>query len=610
MVDNNLNHTFLNFFAWELVQRLWRVMRRYRHFLVGGIFCMVIFSMITLIPPILIKDIIDAIEAGKTPELNGFLLVSGGLILLFVFKGLAYYGQNFLMNALGQKLVFALRNRLFKKIVNLPLSFFDKQPTGDLISRFTIDLSYIEQSIRVAVVGPLRDFPLVIGLLVIMGYRSWQLFLVTLCMLPVAVFLIGKFGLQNRKVTTERQNQFGRMTTLLTETITGIRIVKAFSVENYEMGRFEQQNQNLLRCFIRSVRINSYSLPILELTGAVCLAVILYYGGYLIIEGVITTGDFVSYLFAFLMLNEPIKKLNGFTLKFQEGLVAARRIFEVLDSENPLQNDNITQKLPKLHKGHTGIKIDIQSFGYKLNQPVLHDIHLEIKADQAIALVGASGSGKTTLVNLIPRFYDIPKSEGGIYINGHDIREVQLQSLRQQIAIVTQETILFDDTVLNNISYGNIDCPFKKVVDAAVSANAYGFIQQLPFQFEQPIGEKGVVLSGGQKQRLAIARALVKDAPILILDEATSSLDSESEKEVQAAIENLMKNRTTLVIAHRLSTIQNVDLIYVLKHGRIVEVGHHNDLLRLGGEYKNLYSLQFENSISKLPKNSAKRFIS
>lgn len=573
----------------SLLFRMFKLVSGFKTHLIWAVFFMIAFGLFNVAPAVYIKNIVDSLSSGDVPPIQKFFLVGCAIILLFFLKGISFFGQNYLMNSLGQRLIKELRDRLFSKVVSLPFSFFNKRQTGDLISRFTVDLTVLQNALNVAITGPLRDFPQVLFLLSLMLYRSWQLFLVTMLLIPVAAMLISKFGRQNKKITTKRQSKFGELTSLLSETITGIRVVKAFNMENYEIKRFNEENNRLYKYFLKSIKIGSYSYPVLELVGATCGAIILTYGGYLIIHNHMTGGDFASYLISFFMLNDPMKKFNGLSLKLQEGLSAVKRVYDVLDADNPITDKENAALLPPIKKG---IEIDVQAFAYD-EKVVLNNVQFTIEAGTVAALVGSSGSGKSTLANLIPRFFDIPKENGSIKIDGHDLRDVSVRSLRDQIAIVTQDTILFDDTVANNISYGDINCPKEKIEEAARFAYAHDFIQNLPDGYDQQVGEKGVMLSGGQKQRLSIARALIKNAPILILDEATSALDSESEKEVQGAIENLMKNRTTLVIAHRLSTVQNADVIYVMNDGRVIESGSHQELLEQKGEYSRLYEIQF-----------------
>jgi subfamily B ATP-binding cassette protein MsbA len=447
----------------------------------------------------------------------------------------------------------------------------------------------LQNAVRVVVLGPLRDIPQIFMFLGILLYRSWQLFLFSLVIIPIALALINRFGSRTKRLTTQRLASFGEMTTILHETINGIRVVKAFSMEAYERKRFAKANDDVLNRYNRTIRITSYSQPVLETIGALAGAGIIMYGGYLIIHQHITPGDFVSFLLAFFMLNDPIKKLNSFSLTVQEGLAAMERVYALLDIP-PQEVDPPDAKA--LEPIRENLHIQVQRFAYEgVAEPALHEIDLEVKAGQVVALVGPSGAGKTTLVNLIPRFFEL--KEGAIRIDGVDTRQGTLASLRGQIAIVTQEIFLFNDTVANNIAYGNIDCPREVVIAAAKAAYADRFISELPLGYDTLVGEGGIHLSGGQRQRISIARALIKNAPILVLDEATSALDSESEQEVQKAIAALIQNRTTIVIAHRLSTIRAADLICVLDKGRIAERGGHDELMRRGGLYKKLHDMQF-----------------
>jgi subfamily B ATP-binding cassette protein MsbA len=580
-----------------VLTRMARLLFVHKFLLAGGIVCMIGYTVFTAAPAWYIKDLVDAIEKGHVPPMEKFILVAFGIVLIFSLRGLFYFGHNYLIGVMGQRMVTDLRMSLYQHLLKLHFSFFTGRSAGDLIARFTSDLLTLRNSLNVSITGPLRDLPQMLIFLAILFYRSWHLAVATLGLLPVAMWMIRRFGKKNSQLATLRQESQSELTELLVETIGGIRVVKAFGMERYEAERFNKANQELLLRQNRTVRITSYSPPMLESLGAIAGAGIFMLGGWLIIQKTITTGDFASFVFAFFLLSDPIKKLNGFALKVHDGMAAARRCFALLDVEPEVVDKPGAIELPPIQKGVT---IEIDRFQYEGKpEPALANIRVDVKRGEVVALVGASGAGKTTLVNLIPRYFDV--QEGRILIDGHDIREVTLRSLRAQIAVVTQEIFLFHDTVKNNIAYGNIDCPAERIRDAAMAANAHEFIMALPNGYDTLIGEGGMHLSGGQRQRLSIARALIKDAPILILDEATSALDSESEIEVQEAIERILENRTTLVIAHRLSTIRQASRIYVFDKGRIVESGKHDDLLQRGGAYKRLYEMQFRDILPHGP---------
>ncbi len=552
--------------------------------------CMAGYNIFSAAPAYYAKDIVDAIAYGDNPELKQYFLVGLGMIIVFAVKGLFFFGHNYSVGHLVQSLIVKLRQKLFDHLVNLSLTFFSRSKTGDLISRFTNDLHVFQNMLQVGVTGPFRDIPQFFLLLGIMFFRSWQLAFVTMIIIPIAIFFIQIFGQRNKIAVSKRQISFGGLSSLLVETITGVRVVKAFGMEKYESKRFKDANDDLYKNHMRSIMIDSYSYPIIEIIGASAGATIVAYGGYLIINGQITPGDFTSFVISFFMLNEPVKKLNGFNLKLQEGFAAVRRIFNILDIKDDIV---IIPNATKLTNFDREISLNIHAFHYPdQDEPAVKDFQLTVQKGEAVALVGSSGAGKTTIANLIPRFYDITRGE--ISIDGHDLRDLDLVYLRKMIAIVTQDTILFNDTIASNITYGQPDCSNERMYAAAQAANAHKFIAEQPQGYETVIGEKGVRLSGGQRQRLSIARALVKDAPILILDEATSALDSESEIEVQQAIEHLMENRTTIVIAHRLSTIRNTDRICVMEKGQIVEQGNHDELLLREGRYQQLYEMQFQ----------------
>jgi subfamily B ATP-binding cassette protein MsbA len=574
----------------QIARRLFVLIAPLKGWVIFSIVCMAGYNIFTAAPAYYAKDIVDTIAYGDNPDLKQYFLVGLGLMIVFAIKGLFFFGHNYSVGHLVQSLIVKLRQQLFDHLVNLSLTFFTRSKTGDLISRFTNDLHVFQNMLQVGVTGPFRDIPQFFLLLSIMFVRSWQLAFVTMILIPVAVFFIQIFGQRNKIAVSQRQISFGGLSSLLVETISGVRVVKAFGMEKYESKRFKAANDDLYDNHMRSVMIDSYSYPIIEIIGAAAGATIVAYGGYLIINDQITPGDFTSFVISFFMLNEPVKKLNGFNLKLQEGFAAVRRIFDILDVEDEIVNSPNAKKITHFKQE---INFNIKAFHYPdQDKPAVRDFKLRVQKGEAVALVGSSGSGKTTIANLIPRFYDITRGE--ITIDGNDVRDLDLVSLRKLIAIVTQDTILFNDTIASNITYGQPDCSKERMYAAAHAANAHTFITEQPDGYETLIGEKGGRLSGGQRQRLSIARALVKDAPILILDEATSALDSESEIEVQQAIEHLMENRTTIVIAHRLSTIRNANRICVIENGQIVEQGTHDELLLSEGRYRQLYEMQFK----------------
>ncbi|MBW1868313.1 MAG: ABC transporter ATP-binding protein [Deltaproteobacteria bacterium] len=502
-------------------------------------------------------------------------------------------GQSYLMNYVGHSIIKRLRDNLYSHIQMLSLSFFHKHDTGTLMARITNDVNKVKGMVSDAVTGVLKDCFTIIGLMFVIFYRDWKLALIAVTVLPVAVIPIVNFGRRMRKFSTRTQEAVADMSSLLHETFTGTRIVKAFGMEPYENKRFYEKTARLFRYEIKTVMVKAMSSPVMELLGGIGITLIIWYGGYKVIMGTSTPGTFFSFMAALIMLYEPIKRISKLNNVIQEGLAAAVRIYDILDTDSDIvERKDATEFKPRNYS----VAFRHISFKYQ-DQMVLKGIDLEVKSSEIVALVGMSGGGKTTLANLIPRFYDV--TEGGVAIDGQDIRDVTLKSLRKQIGIVTQDPILFNDTIRNNIAYGNLNASESEIFAAAEAAYAYDFIQSFPDKFETVVGERGMRLSGGERQRICIARALLKNAPILILDEATSSLDSASELAVQEALENLMKGRTTFVIAHRLSTIRSANRIVVIVGGRVVEEGKHEDLLTLNGEYHKLYNMQFKNNDHK-----------
>ena len=547
--------------------------------------CMVVISATTALTAYLIRPVLDDIFFEK--NLHMLRLIPIAVLILYLLRSLAMFFQHYLMNHVGQNIIRRLRNDLYNHLHDLPLSFFQKEKTGVLMSRITHDVNIVRTLVTSAVTGSIKDVFTIIGLTAVIFYQIWQLALIAACILPFAFFPVVYLGRLVRRVSTGCQQAMGELNAFLHETIAGAKIVKAFGREDYERKRFSKKTAHLFGMEMKEAFARALTAPINELLAGVGIALIIAYGGYNVISGNYSTGTFVSFLAAVLLLYEPVKKLSKLNNTLQQGLAATDRIFEILETKSNIVEPSQPVVIPR--QPHR-VVFDNVSFKYDTSF-VLKNSNLGVAAGEIIALVGISGGGKTSLVNLIPRFFDV--SSGAVLIDDTDVRQASIRHLRDQIAIVTQEPILFNDTVRANIAYGNPEASADDIVMAAEAAYAAAFIQQLPDGYDTVIGESGGRLSGGQKQRICIARAILKNAPILILDEATSSLDTESEAIVQKALENLMAGRTTFVIAHRLSTIREADRIIVLHKGCLVEQGSHEELLASDGLYAALHSLQF-----------------
>ncbi len=512
-----------------------------------------------------------------------------GVFAVAFLRGAFDFGSSYLTDWIGQRVMTDLRNELTAHMQRLDLAFFNRRRAGQIVSHVMSDVTLVRGLVTDAVTSIFEDVARLIGLVATAIYLDWGLALVTLCLVPAVALPIRYVSTQLRQASRRMQESIGRLNALLHENIQGNRVVKAFGQERHEQRRFVEHNTRQFRIFLRVSLFRS--LPVTEALAGIAIAGILYYGGLRVVNDPSTLGGFIAFIAALYMLYEPFRRLLRTNATIQQGLAGAERVFALLDTA-PLVVDRPHARV--LDGVRQAIEFHDVSFAYEPGEPVLRRINLRIPVGQVVALVGMSGGGKSTLADLIPRFYDV--SSGRITIDGRDIRDVTLQSLRAQIAVVTQFTFLFNDTIRNNIAYGDLARPMEEIVAAARAANAHDFIEEMPKGYDTSIGDLGVRLSGGQRQRLAIARALLKNAPILILDEATSSLDTESEGLVQEALERLMANRTTLVVAHRLSTVRRADRIAVLVRGHILESGTHDELLARGTEYRKLYELQFHDA--------------
>ena len=524
---------------------------------------------------------------------NALTVVAVALVGATILKGVCDYAGTYLVNYAGFGLITDLRNKLYDRILQRSIAFFSRNSTGTLISTIINDIEKIQATLSIALAEFLQQFftlIFMVGVVIVLGHK---LSLVLIVFIPFVIVSAGKIGRRVRTTTRKGQDKLADIQHILHETVTGNRIVKAFTMERWESARFRTAAKKLFRANLKSVAVQALSSPLMDMIGAVAIVLLLWLGRTQIKTGAMKTGSFIAFIIAVFKLYDPVRKIALFNNSLQQALGASSEVFRFLDEQEEVQERPGAKPLPAFRER---VRLDNVYFSYSgengvCDSEVLRGINLETRAGEVIAIVGSSGAGKSTLVQLVPRFSDV--TAGSITIDGHDVRDVTLESLRAQIGIVTQETILFNDTVRNNIAYGQPNVPQDAVIEAAKAALAHDFIMRLPDGYDTMIGERGLRLSGGERQRIAIARALLKNAPILILDEATSALDTESEALVQAALHNLMSGRTAFVIAHRLTTVRHADRIVVLENGRIADSGTHEDLLTRLGTYRKLYELQF-----------------
>lgn len=567
------------------IRRILGYYRNYLKHLVFSVVCVLIYTAVTLTLPWVVRHLIDSVFVHKHSELLG--RISIGLLILFFILGIVAFLRNYFMEFVGQRVTADLRVRLFEHLESLSINFFDNRRTGEIISRFTNDITIIQNAAVNIPITLFRQLILFLGGIAIILYMNWKLTGMIILLVPVVVATARFYGSRIRKYSVKVQDKLGDVTTILEEVISSIRLVKSFVRESYEKERFSAQVEKSFQTAMSRLKLSATFGPVLIfLTYSICTA-ILWFGGLQVIKGNITPGELIAFILYAVMIAGPMGTFARLYTQVQEALGAMHRVFDLLDTRPEIVDIPNAKEVTSL-KGN--VKFSNVCFEYTPGTPVLRNISFECNPGEVIAIVGPSGAGKTTLVNLIHRFYD-PVS-GSVEIDGENIKKFNLKSLLSEIALVPQETFLFGGSIRENILYGKIEATENEMIKAAKAANAHQFITELPKGYETIVGERGIKLSGGQRQRLAIARAVLKNSRILILDEGTSSLDNQSETLIQEALENLMSLRTTFIIAHRLSTVQHADRILVMDKGEIIEKGKHADLLKQKGLYHHLYTLK------------------
>lgn len=577
-----------------ILHRIWREhTKKYIWALIGA---MIITSLtaateafsVSLLKPIFDKGFIDH-------NSHVLFVLCAQIVGLYFIKGWFYFAQTIILTHISTKTVQAIQQRVYSHMLSLDMGFFNKTTSGQMLSRILNDCNSITNIAINFITNIFKDLITFIAMFSLMLYYSWKMCLVIFIFFPVGAIAISMIMKKTKRIAKQATQEGSDFISKLNESLQSIKIIQSYCMEKFETKRMKIHLTNLFNLQMKSVKTTTMTTPIIESLSGLIMAGIIIFGGWQIANGYLTTGGFITFLGAWVSVYKPLKSLLGFRVQLQTALVSAERVYEIIDTKPSIKDSDDAIEL----KNVVGdIEIKNVSFEYEAGKPIIKNLNITIPHGKTIALVGASGGGKTTIVNLIPRFFE--PTSGEILIDGVNIKKYTQSSLRKNTSLVSQDIILFDDTIRNNIAYGKGENDFDTVSDeeifeASKSANAYDFIMNMSEGYNTKIGEKGVRLSGGQKQRISIARAIIKNAPILLLDEATSALDTESEHEVQTALDNLMKNKTTIVIAHRLSTIKNADKIYVIENGEVVESGTHDELIKENGEYSKLYNMQFSN---------------
>ncbi len=579
----------MNLTSTQLYLRLLGYVKPYWRTFAISILAMVVTAATEPLLPALLKPMLDGTFIHKDDTV--MRLAPLFILVIFFVRGVASFVGTYAIGWVGNKVVMDLRDEMFHKLLTLPTRYYDDHATGNLISKLTFDVTQVTAAATNVVTVSIRDSIIIVGLLGWLFYLNWKLTLLSLVMLPIIALILRVINARLRNASRDSQRAMGDITQVIEESVAAHKVVKLFGGQHYESARFNDQINWVRRHTMKQTIAAAANVPIVQMIAAIALSIIVYLATVQSRSDETTVGGFLSFVAAMLMLTAPIKRLTGVSEFLQRGLAASESVFELLDTPSEIDTGKVTIGRAKGRLGFEHVSLSYQQD----DRLALRDICLEIPAGQAVALVGASGGGKSTMANLVPRFY-LP-SNGRITLDGHDLADLTLASLRANIALVSQEVVLFNDTVAANIAYGQMrEVSEGEIIAAAQAAHAMEFIREMPLGLNTLVGERGVKLSGGQRQRIAIARAILKNAPLLILDEATSALDSESERHVQAALETLMRGRTSLVIAHRLSTIEKADRIVVLQKGEIVEIGTHRELLEKNGVYAQLHRIQFANT--------------